>query len=175
MAYTLEQFCGDCTAIIKASPRVQAGLPQIAEKLKQLLVNRDFIAATFQDDTPPGKRELYHDPETDYYVMAHVQEAGKAGSPHSHGSSWAIYGNVLGATDMTEWRRVNPESEDHAVIEVSDKYAIGPGQSRAYGPNVIHSTAHKEKCWVIRITGGDLEKIPRFHFHPKKDKILEKA
>ena len=65
MAYTLEQFCGDCTAIVKASPRIQSGLPQIVEKLKQLLVNRDFIAATFSDDTPPGKRELYHDRDTD--------------------------------------------------------------------------------------------------------------
>lgn len=175
MAYTLEQFCSDCTATLKNSPQVEAGLPKIAEKLKQLLVNRDFIAATFQDATPPGKRALYHDPETDYYVMAHVQEAGKAGSPHSHGASWAIYGNVLGATTMTEWRRVNPENEDHAVLEISDKYSIGPGQSRAYGPNTIHSTAHQEKCWVIRITGGDLDKIPRFQFHPRKDKILEKA
>lgn len=175
MAYTLEQFCGDCRAIIKAAPRVEAGLPQIAEKLKQLLVNPAFVAATFQDDTPPGKRELYHDPETDFYVMAHVQQQGKGGSPHSHGDSWAIYGNARGQTNMKEWRRVNPESEDHAVLEVSEQYAIGPGQSRAYGPGVIHSTAHPEKAWVIRITGGDLDRIPRFHFRPKQDKILEKA
>ena len=27
----------------------------------------------------------------------------------------------------------------------------------------------------IRITGGDLDRIPRYHFRPKKDKILERA
>ena len=175
MAYTLEQFCGDCRAIIKAAPRVETALPQVAEKLKQLLVNPAFVAETFNDGTPPGKRALYHDAETDVYVMAHVQQAGKGGSPHSHGASWAIYGNALGQTIMTEWRRVNPESEDHAVLEIADKYALGPGQSRAYGPGVIHSTAHPEKAWVIRITGGDLDKLPRYHFRPKRDKILEKA
>jgi predicted metal-dependent enzyme (double-stranded beta helix superfamily) len=175
VAYTLEQFCADCRAIIKAAPRVEAALPQVAEKLKLLLVNPDFVAETFQDDTPPGKRALYHDPETDVYVMAHVQQAGKGGSPHSHGASWAIYGNASGDTVMTEWRRVNPESEDHAVLEIADKYTIGPGQSRAYGPGMIHSTAHPGKAWVIRITGGDLDRIPRYHFRPKRDKILEQA
>lgn len=175
MAYTLEQFCADCSIIIKGATRVEAGLPQVAEKLKQLLINPVFVADTFQDDNPPGKRVLYHDPETDVYVMAHVQQAGKGGSPHSHGASWAIYGNARGQTNMTEWRRVNPESEDHAVLETAEKYTIGPGQTRAYGPGVIHSTAHPEKAWVIRITGTDLDHIPRYHFRPKKDKILEQT
>lgn len=175
MAYSLEQFCDDTRAILKASARPEAGLPQVAEKLKALLLNRDFVAATFQDETPPGKRALYHDADTDFYVMAHVQQAGKGGSPHSHGASWAIYGNVTGTTTMTEWRRVNAESEDHAVLEIKDKYGIGPGQTKAYGPNAIHSTEHKEKCWVVRITGGDLDQIPRFQFSAKRDKILEKA
>lgn len=175
MAYTLDQFCAETRAILKWNGRIEASLEQIADRLKRVLVNPEFVAATFDDDTPPGKRQLHHDPDTDFYVMAHVQQAGKGGTPHSHGASWAIYGNVLGATDMTEWRRVNPESEDHAVLEIADKYAIGPGQSRAYGPHVIHSTAHREKCWVIRVTGGNLDVLPRFHFHPRRDKILEKA
>lgn len=175
MAYTLDQFCADSRAILKGAPNVEAGLPQVADKLKQLLVNPAFVAETFQEETPPGKRVLYHDPETDVYVMAHVQEAGKGGTPHSHGASWAIYGNCRGDTNMTEWRRVNAESEDHAVLEVSDKYTLGPGQSRAYGPGVIHSTAHPQKAWVIRLTGGDLDRVPRFHFRPKQDKILERA
>lgn len=175
MAYTLDQFCDDCHAIIQGATRIEDGLPRVAEKLKQLLVNPAFVAETFQEETPPGKRVLHHDPDTDVYVMAHVQQAGKGGSPHSHGASWAIYGNARGDTHMTEWRRVNPESEDQAVLEIADKYALGPGQSRAYGPGVIHSTAHPEKAWVIRITGGDLDRIPRYHFRPKKDKILERA
>ena len=78
---------------------------------------RQFVAETFTDDTPVGKRELFHDPELDFHVLAHVQEGGKTGKPHSHGTSWAIYGNAKNLTEMTEYRRVNPESEENVVLE----------------------------------------------------------
>jgi len=74
---------------------------------------------------------------------------------------------------MTEYRRVNPEHEDYAVLEVSDRYRLSPGKTRAYAPHQIHSTAHPEGAWVIRITGGDLDKVPRYYFRPKKDKVLQ--
>ena len=171
MAYTLSQFCKDANAILKSHPQAEA-LPKVAERLGELLVNPQFIAETFNDDTPVGRRELFHDAELDFYVLAHVQEGGKTGRPHSHGTSWAIYGNAKNLTEMTEYRRVNPESEDNVVLEPSSKYALRPGQTRSYGPNVIHSTAHPQKAWVIRITGTDLDKLPRYHFR-KQDKILE--
>jgi hypothetical protein len=173
MAYTLSQFCKDANAILKAHPQAEA-LPKVAERLGELLVNPQFVAETFNDDTPVGKRELFHDPELDFYVLAHVQEGGKIGRPHSHGTSWAIYGNAMNATEMTEYRRVNPETEENVVLEPSSKYALRPGQTRSYGPNVIHSTAHPQKGWVIRVTGTDLDKLPRFHLR-KQDRVLEKA
>jgi hypothetical protein len=137
-----------------AGNRARANL----ERLGKLLSNPAFVAQTFSEATPPGRRVLYHDPETDFYVLAHVQEGRKTGKPHSHGASWAIYGNAREHTDMTEWRCVNPESEDHAVLEPVSGYRLGPGRTKAYGPGVIHSTAHPEKAWVIRVTGTDLER-----------------
>ena len=160
MAYTLNQFCNDARSILKSQPQA-AALPKVAERLGELLGNPDFVAETFSDDTPAGRRELFHDPELDFYVLAHVQEGGKTGKPHSHGASWAIYGNAKNLTEMTEYRRVNPESEENVVLEPASKYALRPGQTRSYGPNVIHSTAHPEKAWVIRVTGTDLDKLPR--------------
>jgi predicted metal-dependent enzyme (double-stranded beta helix superfamily) len=173
MAYTLREFCDDIHTILKANA-LAAALPQVAAKLGQLLVNPAFVAETFTDDMPPGRRVLHHDPELDFYVLAHVQEGGKTGKPHSHGSSWAIYGNARELTEMTEWRRVNPESEAHAELVATSKYAIGPGETRGYGPGVMHSTRHPKKAWVIRVTGTDLDTLPRYHFR-KQDKILEKA
>ena len=32
-----------------------------------------------------------------------------------------------------------------------------------------------EKAWVIRVTGTDLDAIPRYRFRPKTDKIVEKV
>jgi predicted metal-dependent enzyme (double-stranded beta helix superfamily) len=173
MAYTLNQFCSDARTILKAQP-LAAALPKVAERLSELLVNPDFVAETFNDDTPVGRRELFHDPELDFYVLAHVQQGGKTGKPHSHGTSWAIYGNARNITEMTEYRRVNPEREENAVLEIASQYALRPGQTRAYGPGVIHSTAHPEKAWVIRITGTDLDRLPRYHFG-KQDQVLERA
>ena len=173
MAYDLEQFSSDVTAILKR--RAIDGLDDIALKLQQLLHNPDFVSRTFTDETPFGKRELFHDPETNVYVLAHVQKPGKRGNPHSHGDSWAIYGNARGLTQMTNWRRVNAETEEHAVLEPADSYTLGPGQARAYGPHVIHSTQHPEKAWVIRVTGCDLDVIPRYRFRAATDSIVEQA
>jgi hypothetical protein len=174
MAYTLTEFCADSRALLMAQP-IATALPAIADKLSGLLLNPDFVAATFSDDMPAGKRDLHHDPDLDFYVLAHVQDGGKTGTPHSHGTSWAIYGNAKNVTDMTEWRRTNPESDDHVELVKGSSYGLGPGQTRSYGPGVIHSTAHKEKAWVIRVTGTDLDKLPRYHFRKQKDKILESA
>ena len=173
MAYTLDQFCAESRAILESMPLAKA-LPQMADRLSQLLLNPAFVAETFSDAMPPGKRELYHDPELGFYVLAHVQAGGKTGKPHSHGDSWAVYGNARASTDMTEWRRTNPQSDDHAELVATSKYSLGPGQTRAYGPNVIHSTAHAQPAWVIRVTGCDLDKMPRYSFG-KKDRILETA
>jgi hypothetical protein len=171
MSYTLANFCADLSATLKA--KGQSGLPDVARKLTELLNNPDFVAETFSEDTPIGRRELWHDPETDAYVLAHVQEGDKTGKPHSHGVSWAIYGTAHGVTEMTEWRRVNPASEEGAVLEKSRQYALAPGQTRGYASGAIHSTAHPQKAWVIRITGTDLDAIPRYRFNAKTDKILE--
>ena len=172
MAYELADFCADAHRALTSQPLLPA-LDDIAARLRALLANPAFVAATFDDETPVGKRELYHDPETDFHVLAHVQAPGKTGSPHSHGSSWAIYGNARGFTEMTEYRRVNDASEEASVLEKSDSYRLSAGESRAYGPDVIHSTAHPQKAWVLRITGTDLDHLPRFHFRKSRDRMVE--
>ena len=109
MAYTLREFCDDHHALLTSGQPLSKALPQIAEKLSVLLKNPEFVAETFNDDTPIGRRTLHHDPDTDVYVLAHVYEGPKKGSPHNHGASWAVYGTAKAVTNMTEWRRVNPE------------------------------------------------------------------
>jgi hypothetical protein len=171
-AYDLPQFTDDLRSIIKNEG--QHGLGRVAENLKRLLANPDFVAATWDDATPPGKRVLHHDPETDVYVLAHVHPAARAaGAPHTHGTSWAVYGNAKGFTDMTIWRRVNPESDEHAELTVAETYRLEEGDARSYSSGAIHSTGQPEKAWVLRITGTDLDVLPRFRFKPGRDVILE--
>ncbi len=61
------------------------------------------------------------------------------------------------------------------MLEKTKEYGLGPGGTQAYGPGVIHSTAHPHKAWVVRITGTDLDAIPRYHFRAKTDHIVEKV
>lgn len=168
-AYDLPQFCSDLCAVLEDEG--PAALDKIAERLERLLANRAFVEATFDETMPPGKRELFRDPRSDARVLAHVQPAKKAGAPHSHGASWAVYGNARGYTEMTEWRRLNPETDDHAELAVARTYRLGEGESRSYPSGVIHSTAQPEKAWVIRVTGTDLDLLPRFHFKPGRDRM----
>lgn len=173
MAHTLADFCRNANKSLKSKPLADA-LPAIADDLAELLKTPAFVAETFKEDTPEGKRELYHDAETDFYVLAHVQGAGKAGKPHDHGTSWAIYGNARAVTQMTEFKRVNAATADHAELARTEDYGLGPGQTRAFPPGVIHCTSHPQKAWVIRVLGADLDKTPRYHFR-KTDRIVEPA
>jgi predicted metal-dependent enzyme (double-stranded beta helix superfamily) len=170
MSDIFERFTAELTAILKT--KGIAGIGEIAEKLRPLLADSAFAAETFTDETV-RKRVLFHDPVTGVYVQAHLHEPGKRGKPHSHGASWAVYGNLRGYTNMTEWRKINPESEEHAVLEPATRYRLGPGDSRAYPPHMIHSTEHPNEAWVIRVTGTDLDTIPRYRFDTAKDRIAE--
>lgn len=170
--YDLASFSDDVRTILTAEG--EARLPHLAEKLRLLLANPAFVAATFNDSVAPSKRELYHDPQTDAYVLAHVHAAGKApGAPHSHGTSWAIYGNARGYTDMTIWRRVNAATDAHAELVVAERYRLGEGEARVYASGTIHSTFQPEPAWVIRVTGTDLDVLPRYRFKPDRDTIVE--
>ncbi len=175
MGYSLDQFCKDTNAILDKGGDIQERLNEVADKLSGLLTNEEFVKATFDNETPPGKRELYHDADRDYYVLAHVQDGGRKGTPHSHGTSWAIYGNINGKTIMREYKRTNDEAEEAHVLTKTDQYDLTRGVTRAYGPGYIHATEHPEKCWVIRVTGTDLDNLPRYRFRKFRDKVLEDA
>ena len=175
MAYTLEQFCADHRALLTSGQSLDKALPQIAEKLSVLLRNAAFVSETFNDATPIGRRTLHHDTATDVYVLAHVYDGPKKGAPHNHGASWAVYGTASGVTGMTEWRRTNAETEEQAVLAPVEHYSLTPGLTRAYGPGVLHSTVHPAKAWVVRVTGTDVDAIPRFRFRPERDRIVEKV
>jgi predicted metal-dependent enzyme (double-stranded beta helix superfamily) len=175
MGYTLKQFCDDNHALLTSGRPLSEALKNIEERLSTLLKNPEFVAETFNDDTPIGRRVLHHDPDTDVYVLAHVQQAPKKGSPHNHGNSWVVYGTAKAVTNMTEWRRINPENEEQAVLEPVAHYSLGPGETHAYGPGVLHSTEHPRKAWVIRVTGTDVDAIPRYRFRPERDRIVEKV
>lgn len=175
MATTLEDFCGSCRASLKSGVPLAQALPAMAEHLGRLLANPDFVSGSFKPEDDFSKKVLHHDEETGFYVLAHVHQGPKEGPPHSHGASWAIYGTALGVTGMKEWQPTNPESDEAVELRMASHYDLGTGQTRAYGPHVIHSTIHPAKAWVIRVTGSNLDVVPRYRFSKKRDRIVESA
>ena len=174
MAYELENFCADCNAALKADSGPD-GRARVRENLERLLASDVFIAANFDSKAEPGKRTLYHDPETDMFVLAHINaHKNTPGTPHDHGESWAVYGQAGIYTDMTEWRRVDDANVDgHAELEAARTYRLDKGMVKAYGPNVIHSTYHPDGAWLIRVTGTDLDQIQRYRYDPEAQTITK--
>ena len=172
MTRALDRFRDNSSQILKTE-KLGVALEKISAGLAMLISDPDFVAHAFREDDLPGKQLLTHDPDTGFYLFAHVQKGGKTGKPHSHGDSWAIYANIRNHTEMTEYERVNDVTDERVVLRATERYAIGPGQTRAYGPGMIHSTAHPESAWVVRMTGCDLDTIPRYHFSSKRDEIVD--
>ncbi len=161
MAYTLEEFSADCHRILKADPGA-AGREQVRQSLEKLLLENDFIDANCGPAAKGGANVLYEDSELGFQIFAHIMEKGHEGGAHDHGASWAIYGQVVGHTDMTEWKRTDDRAEDgKATVELDRTYRLERGQAGIFQDHAIHSIAYPPGARFIRVTGVDLQTIAR--------------
>lgn len=167
MAYGLEEFCSDAHDALVADSG-HDGREKLRQHLETLLANPEFVAEHLAPSAP-GKHRLHHDPETGIYVYVHgSDDHDRVGKPHDHGTSWAIYGQATGATNMTVWRRLDDgESESHAELEVAQTFTLSPGVVALFDPGVIHSTAHPKPARWVRVTGTDLNNVRRFSYDPE--------
>ena len=110
MAYTLEQFCADCSATLKKDD-THTGRQRIKGLLEKLLAERAFVDKYCGPDAAPGVHTLYKDPETGVHVLAHIYDKPRVSPPHDHGESWAIYGQAIAHTDMTDWQLTGTNAE----------------------------------------------------------------
>lgn len=164
MSYTLEAFCRDCALSLRADPGA-GGKERIRTDLERLLADRDFVARHAGPDAAQGVHLLYRDPEQGFCVLAHINRAPRTSPPHDHGSSWAIYGQASAYTDMTEYRRQGDTAgPGPAKLEVKRRYRLEPGQAGLYDVGAIHAIAYGEGARFVRVTGADLEHVPRLKF-----------
>jgi hypothetical protein len=168
MAYMLEQFCADSNAAMRKDSGA-AGRDQIRAHLEKLLANEDFVAEHLAGQGK-GKTKLYHDPDFDFYVMAHgTDEGNRKGKPHDHGASWAVYGQAIGVTNMTVWTRTDDASrEGQADLKEDRTFPLKPGTAALFDTGIIHSTAHPDPARWVRVTGTDLDTIERYAYDPER-------
>ena len=175
MPYELDQFIADCRAALTRDPGPK-GREEVRSKLERLLANKEFVAKTCGPDAPQGLRVLHEDPELGFQVLAHINEKPRVSPPHDHGESWAIYGQATEHTDMIEWERVDDRSDPtHGELKPVKKYRLKPGQAGIYQDGAIHSIDYPAKSRFIRVTGTNLDRIPRVSFDLASGKVNRMA
>jgi len=163
MTYTLAEFCDDCRTALKTDPG-PGGREKVRLLLEQLLGEQQFLEAHVLD-APPGRHTLYEDPELGFVVLAHVNARGGKSPPHDHGASWAVYGQVTAHTEMTEWRRTDSgQGPGPASLEKAKTYRLEPGKAGVYDIRAIHAIDYPDGARFVRVTGTDLERVPRLKF-----------
>jgi hypothetical protein len=171
MAYELNQFIADCRTSLRRDPG-PAGREQVRLKLEELLRNEQFVEKYCGDKVERGLKVLYEDPELKFQVLAHINDKARVSPPHDHGDSWAIYGQATLWTDMTEWKREDDGSNPkHAKLVPEKKYRLNPGHAGIYQDGKIHSIDYPDKSRFVRVTGVNLDNIPRIRIDLKTGEV----
>src|SRR5262250_3793434 len=155
MPYTLQQFADDIRVTLKADPG-RAGRLKVCEYVTRALGDPVFLASYLKARAPKAdpREILYEDPELGFCICGHVYDGPAHGAPHDHGSSWAIYGQATGVTEMTDWRIVEPgEGEAATLVEPVRTYRMLPGDARLYDVGAVHSPRREAAVKLIRIEG----------------------
>ena len=161
MAYTLEQLSADCHAAMAADSSV-AGREKVRDYIGKACVDKDFVAANFGNPGQEERHVLYEDPDFNFCILAHTYNGAKSSNPHDHGPSWAIYGQAVGETIMTDWECVEKPSDGQAgkVKKVRD-YSLTPGIAHLYNEGVLHSPRREDDTRLIRVEGQNLIGVKR--------------
>ncbi|MBL8675296.1 MAG: hypothetical protein IPK81_25355 [Rhodospirillales bacterium] len=177
MDYSLEQFCRDAHDALKAKPGPE-GREAVRQLLEKLLANKAFVDSAVGPAAKLGRHTLYEDKELGFVVLAHVNAKAHRSPPHDHGASWAVYGQAIEHTDMTVWRRKDGgEGAGAADLEAVKTYRLDPGKAGVYDVGAIHSIDYPDGSRFVRVTGRDLDLVPRLKYDmaAKKAVVIESA
>lgn len=161
MSDKIERFGHEAHDILKANPG-PSGLEQVRAKLKPLLTDPEVVQTHLGPDNDANRKVLYEDPELGFLVLAHVFKGANEAPPHDHGSSWAIYGQAVGVTEMTEYDKLTaPDGETPGKARPTKTYRMEPGDAVAYDIGALHSPKREGETRLIRIEGADVTKMKR--------------
>jgi predicted metal-dependent enzyme (double-stranded beta helix superfamily) len=164
LTYTLDQFAKDCRAALLKDPG-PAGRELVRQYTEKACSDPAFAATYLGPDVNDDRKILYEDPELRFCILAHVYKGQKNSAPHDHGPSWAVYGQVAGVTEMTDWRLLHkPENGVPGKVEKVRTYELTPGTAHVYNEGVLHSPRREGDTRLIRIEGTDLMKVRRDKF-----------
>ena len=172
MTYTLEAFVKDTQAALKGTAG-PAGREKVRVLLEKLLANPAFVDEAVGANAPTGTRKLYEDKEQGFVVLAHCNPKPHKSPPHDHGSSWAVYGQAVKYTDMSEFRRLDGGAgAGEANLEKVKSYRLEPGHAGVYDVGAIHAIDYPDGSRFVRVTGRDLDYVQRLKFDTAAGKAI---
>jgi predicted metal-dependent enzyme (double-stranded beta helix superfamily) len=169
MAYTLPQLAADIRSTLEANPG-RAGREKVRALVSRALKDEAFVAEHLKDRPKGGdpREVLYEDDKLGFCICGHVYEPNAVGNPHDHGSSWAIYGQAVGVTEMTDWRVADKGDGDKPIlVEPERVYELKPGEAHLYDVGFIHSPVRRMPVKLIRIEGANLDHVKRTRIKAK--------
>ena len=165
MSFTLDSFASECRRIL-AGDSGRAGREQVRVLVQEVLKDKTFLA-TYLNDNTPDRQVIYEDPQLGFCICAHLNREAREANPHDHGSSWAIYGQAFGETEMSDWEIVEPASEGNpGKVRRGRVYSLKPGMAHIYNEGDVHSPKRVAATGLIRIEGTDTQKLKRFSYKP---------
>ena len=172
MTYTLDAFVKDTQAALKGAAG-PAGREKVRVLLEKLLANPAFVDEAVGASAPTGTRKLYEDKEQGFVVLAHCNPRPHKSPPHDHGSSWAVYGQAVKYTDMSEFRRLDGgQGAGEAKLEKVKSYRLEPGHAGVYDVGAIHAIDYPDGSRFVRVTGRDLDYVQRLKFDTAAGKAI---
>ncbi len=158
---TFAQFAQRAHDLLAADPG-PAGREQVRLLLETFLLTPE--AASLVGDDQPQRRVLHEDP-LGFEILGHVFREARRTTPHDHGPSWAIYGQVSGESIMDEWTIVEPATaEQGGKVRLSHTYSLTPGIAHLYNERVLHAPRRDAPAKLIRIEGPGVNSTKRLQW-----------
>jgi hypothetical protein len=160
MEYTIETFAAECQHILKADPTA-AGREKLRLLVEDVLKDKNFTGKYINERTPE-RQVIYEDADLGFCICAHMSHGAKEANPHDHGSSWAIYGQALGETEMSDWEVLEkPQDGQPGKVRRARVYSLKPGMAHVYNEGDVHSPRRESTTGLIRIEGKNTQKMTR--------------
>ena len=163
MTITLEQLANDIRDALTSDPG-RGGKDKVCQIVSKALLDQDFISQHLSDraEGEHPREVLFEDPDMGFCICGHVYGGSAHGEPHDHGSSWAIYGQATGQTEMTDWKIVKAGSDSEPkLVEKERTYTMVPGDAHFYDVGDVHSPSREAPVKLIRIEGANLDDVVR--------------
>jgi hypothetical protein len=165
---TLNQVANECRRILNADPG-PAGRGRVRQLVEEVLKDEPFLT-TYLNENTPDRQVIYEDPELGFCICAHMNRDAKEANPHDHGSSWAIYGQAIGETEMSDWEVLERPAEGKpGKVRRARVYTLRPGMAHLYNEGDVHSPKRVATTGLIRIEGKNTQKMKRLAYQVKDE------